>query len=59
MSTLGTVCFTLVLQFSHRNVPLLCVIIAFTGLGGAGFPAILEGTIETIYPGIIKLRNYV
>jgi len=49
-ATIGIVWFTLTLIFVPKNMVLLCVIIAFIGLGASGVPAILEATIETVYP---------
>eukprot|EP01114_Cavostelium_apophysatum_P012628 TRINITY_DN2875_c0_g1_i1.p1 TRINITY_DN2875_c0_g1~~TRINITY_DN2875_c0_g1_i1.p1 ORF type:complete len:474 (-),score=92.37 TRINITY_DN2875_c0_g1_i1:38-1459(-) len=48
--TAGIVWFTLTLEFAKHHLILLCVIIAFIGLGAAGVPAILEATVETTYP---------
>lgn len=47
---LGCLVFTLTLQFAKHNLWLLSIIIGFVGLGAAGIPAILEATVETIYP---------
>jgi MFS family permease len=51
LATIGTTIFTLVLSYAQKNMVALSIIIAFVGLGAAGVPAILEATIETIYPG--------
>lgn len=42
--------FILCLEYMEKNLVLLCFIISFMGLGGAALPALLESTIEVVFP---------
>lgn len=34
----------------EKNMTIMCIIISFMGLGGASLPALLESTIEVVFP---------